>query len=145
MYTCRSTLHTNKKDKPDEFITMSELHHRGWTKKLIDNPWLLGSPTFGGNPLACSAALATIRYMVRNDVPGQCKKKGEILKAGLLDLAKKFPEIIDEVRGVGLMLAVEFKDTKYGYQVSKGLFKRRVLTAGTLVNAKTIRFEPSIL
>lgn len=37
MYTCRSTLHTNKKDKPDEFITMSELHHRGWTKKLIDD------------------------------------------------------------------------------------------------------------
>ena len=43
------------------------------------------------------------------------------------------------------MLAVEFRDTKYGYQVSKGLFKRRVLTAGTLVNAKTIRFEPSVL
>ena len=116
-----------------------------WTKQLIDNPWLLGSPTFGGNPLACSAALATIRYMIKNDVPGECKRKGKILKAGLLELAEKFPEIIDEVRGVGLMLAVEFKDTKYGYQVSKGLFKRRVLTAGTLVNAKTIRFEPSVL
>ena len=38
-----------------------------WTKQLVDNPWLLGSPTFGVNPLACSAALATIRYMVRND------------------------------------------------------------------------------
>ena len=43
------------------------------------------------------------------------------------------------------MLAVEFHDTKYGYQVSKGMFKRRVLTAGTLVNAKTIRFEPSVM
>jgi putrescine aminotransferase len=45
-----------------------------WTEELIENPWLLGSPTFGGNPLACSAALATIKYMLENDVPGQCKE-----------------------------------------------------------------------
>ena len=54
-----------------------------WTQDLIDNPWLLGSPTFGGNPDCCSAALATIYSMVYNDVPGQCARKGEMLKAGL--------------------------------------------------------------
>ena len=41
------------------------------------------------------------------------------------------------------MLAVEFHSTDLGYETSKGLFARRVLTAGTLVNAKTIRFEPT--
>ena len=41
------------------------------------------------------------------------------------------------------MLAVEFHSTGLGYETSKGLFARRVLTAGTLVNAKTIRFEPT--
>jgi putrescine aminotransferase len=40
------------------------------------------------------------------------------------------------------MLAVEFKHTKIGYSVAKGLFSRGVMTAGTLVNAKCIRFEP---
>ena len=95
-----------------------------WTQDLIDNPWLLGSPTFGGNPLCCAA---------------------EVLKAGLQSLADQFPEIIREVRGTGLMLAVEFHSCELGYETSKGLFARKVMTAGTLVNAKTIRFEPTAM
>ena len=114
-----------------------------WTQDLIDNPWLLGSPTFGGNPVCCSAALATIKYMLENDIPGVCKKKGEFLKSGLEKLAAKYPEVISEVRGTGLMLAVEFHTSDIGYECAKGLFARRVMTAGTLVNAKTIRFEPT--
>ena len=114
-----------------------------WVQQLIDNPWLLGSPTFGGNPVCCSAAIATIKYMIDNDIPGQCASKGKILKAGLESLKAKYPEIIDDVRGLGLMLAVEFKTCDIGYSVAKGLFSRGVMTAGTLVNAKCIRFEPT--
>ena len=114
-----------------------------WVDQLVENPWLLGSPTFGGNPLCCAAAIATIKYMLENDIPGVCAKKGEVLKAGLEKLAEKYPEIIQEVRGTGLMLAVEFHTSDLGYETSKGLFARRVMTAGTLVNAKTIRFEPT--
>ena len=114
-----------------------------WVDQLVENPWLLGSPTFGGNPLCCAAAIATIKYMLENDIPGVCKAKGEVLKAGLEQLAAKYPEIIQEVRGTGLMLAVEFHTCELGYETSKGLFARRVMTAGTLVNAKTIRFEPT--
>ena len=114
-----------------------------WTQQLIDNPWLLGSPTFGGNPLACSAAIATIKYMLENDIPGVCAKKGELLKAGLEKVAAEYPQVIQEVRGTGLMLAIEFHTCDIGYETSKGLFARKVMTAGTLVNAKTIRFEPT--
>lgn len=114
-----------------------------WTQDLIDNPWLLGSPTFGGNPLACSAALATIHYMLEHDIPGQVREKGAYLKAGLEKLWKKYPEVIMEVRGTGLMLAVEFHDDEMGYSVAKGMFSRKVLTAGTLVNSKCVRFEPA--
>lgn len=114
-----------------------------WTQELIDNPWLLGSPTFGGNPVCCSAAIATIKYIIDNDIPGQCKEKGEYLIAGLKFLQEKYPAVISDVRGVGLMLAVEFVASDVGYSVAKGLFARGVMTAGTLVNAKCIRFEPS--
>ena len=51
--------------------------------------------------------------------------------------------MIQAVRGVGLMLAVEFHTSDLGYACARGLFARKVLTAGTLVNAKTIRFEPA--
>lgn len=114
-----------------------------WTQELVDNPWLLGSPTFGGNPVCCSAAIATIKYMLENDVPGMCKEKGEYLKAGLEKLREKYPTVIDDVRGTGLMLAVEFCTSDVGYSVAKGMFARGVMTAGTLVNAKCVRFEPA--
>ncbi|MFV0529210.1 MAG: putrescine aminotransferase [Lachnospiraceae bacterium] len=114
-----------------------------WTDELVDNPWLLGSPTFGGNPVCCAAALATINYMIEHDIPGQCKTKGEFLKAGLDKLKDKYPSLIDDVRGTGLMLAMEFCNSDFGYEVAKGMFARGVLTAGTLVNAKCIRFEPA--
>ncbi|MBQ8941185.1 MAG: putrescine aminotransferase [Firmicutes bacterium] len=114
-----------------------------WTQELIDNPWLLGSPTFGGNPVCCAAALATIKFMVDNDIPGECRRKGVIIKEGLEKLKAKYPTVIDDVRGTGLMLAVEFCRSDVGYSVAKGLFARGVMTAGTLVNAKCIRFEPA--
>lgn len=114
-----------------------------WTDELVENPWLLGSPTFGGNPLACSAAIATIKYMLENDIPKQCAEKGEYLIKGLKELAEKYPSIIEDVRGVGLMIGLEFVQCDVGYSVAKGMFARRVMTAGTLVNAKCIRFEPA--
>lgn len=114
-----------------------------WTQELVDNPWILGSPTFGGNPLCCAAAIATINYMLRNDIPGMAAKKGEYLKNGIQKVADKYPDVISEVRGAGLMIGVEFPKSEIGYSVSKGMFARRVMTAGTLNNSKVIRFEPA--
>ena len=114
-----------------------------WVQPLIDNPWLLGSPTFGGNPLACSAALATIAFMLKNDIPGQAKEKGAYFIKELRALQAKYPEVISEVRGVGLMIGVEFPTSQIGYSFAKEMFARNILTAGTLINAKTIRFEPA--
>jgi putrescine aminotransferase len=49
-----------------------------------------------------------------------------------------------EVRGLGLLIGMEFVDTEFGYAVAAGLFKRGVLVAGTLINAKTLRIEPAL-
>lgn len=113
-----------------------------WGEKLIDNPWILGSPTFGGNPLACSAAIATISYMLENDIPKQAKDKGDYFMAKLNALMDKYPTVLKEVRGAGLLICMEFPVAEVGYAVVKGLFDRHVMTAGTLVNAKTVRIEP---
>jgi 4-aminobutyrate aminotransferase len=62
--------------------------------------------TFGGNPLSSAGALATIRYMLDHDLQGNAKRMGERL-AGLLQPAVDASTVVVELRGRGLMLALE--------------------------------------
>ena len=114
----------------------------GTTGKMFDNPWILGSPTFGGNPLACAAFISTIRFMLENDIPGEMAKKGEYYMKGLAKLQEKYPTVLKAIRGAGMLICMEFPEAEVGYEVTKGLFARKFITAGTLVNAKTVRIEP---
>lgn len=113
-----------------------------WVDKIIENPWILGSPTFGGNPLACSAAISTIRFMLENDIPKVCQEKGDYIMAGLEKLKNKYPTVLKTYRGAGLLICMEFPEAEVGYAVTKHMFERKVMVAGTLVNAKTVRIEP---
>ncbi len=110
--------------------------------EMVEDPCLLGSPTFAGNPLSSVASLATIRYMLKNDIPQMCKEKGEYILEKLMFLKAKYSEILVDVRGVGLLIAMEFAHPEEGYFTAKELFIRHFLTAGTLNNSKTIRIEP---
>jgi 4-aminobutyrate aminotransferase len=65
--------------------------------------------TFGGNPLSTAGALANIDYVLKNDLQTNALKAGNQLKQGLHNIADDVPEIV-EVRGKGLMVAVEFGD-----------------------------------
>ncbi len=65
--------------------------------------------TFGGNPLATSAALATLDVLEDHDLQSNAYKRGAQLRSGLDHLAHDIPEIV-EVRGKGLMLGVELAD-----------------------------------
>ncbi|MEN2983544.1 MAG: acetylornithine transaminase [Dictyoglomaceae bacterium] len=62
--------------------------------------------TFGGNPLACSAGIATLNYIFKNGILEHVKSVGNYLKEKLIELANKFT-FIKEVRGLGLMLGME--------------------------------------
>ncbi|MBU2515744.1 putrescine aminotransferase [bacterium] len=112
-----------------------------WIDELKENPWILGSPTFGGNPLACSAAIAAIKFTLENDLPGQIAKKGKYLLENLRALQDKYDILVD-VRGIGFLIGLEYPTEEIGWAVSKGLFKRGVMTGGTLNNAKVNRIEP---
>ncbi len=63
--------------------------------------------TFGGNPVSMTAALATIQTIEEENLAQNAYEVGGYLRDGLLDLQKKYPSIGD-VRGMGLMLGVEF-------------------------------------
>lgn len=63
--------------------------------------------TFGGNPVAMAAAVATLDIMKREDMPARSARLGAHLRAGLEELQRKYPRKIGQVRGLGLMQAVE--------------------------------------
>ena len=62
--------------------------------------------TFAGNPLSCAAASAALDFITQNDLPGQAREKGDTMKAGLSRIASEH-KLVKEVRGLGLMLALQ--------------------------------------
>ena len=110
--------------------------------RMEENPFLLGSSTFGGNPLACAAAIAAIDVTLSEDIPDQAARKGELLLSGLERLQERHPDILLEARGKGLLIGLAFPADTVGYAFAKELFRRRILVSGTLSNARVIRLEP---
>jgi len=107
--------------------------------------------TYGGNPIACAAALGAMETMEEENLVARARHIGEILGSALRDLAKKYP-VIGEVRGRGAMQAIELVEpgTKnpntaamsavVKYCQSQGVL---VLTAGTYSNV--VRFLPPLV
>jgi len=110
---------------------------------MIPNP-IIHSTTFGGNPLACAAGLAAIQVTLEEDLPGQAAVKGEFLLRELGCLREKYPAVLQEAHGKGLLIGMEFPVQEIGWKVASGLFKRGVLVAGTYSKAQVIRIEPAL-
>jgi acetylornithine/N-succinyldiaminopimelate aminotransferase len=97
--------------------------------------------TFCGNPLACAAGYAVLKYIIDNDIPGNVKKTGEYLKKKLLELKQEHP-VITEVRGFGLLVAIQF-ETEIGQAVLTACLEK-----GLLVNKpkpNSIRLFPPLI
>jgi predicted acetylornithine/succinylornithine family transaminase len=110
-----------------------------WAKADVAGVFQPGdhASTFGGQPLATSAALATLTTMQAEDVPTRAAAAGEKLAAGLLAI-----DGISAVRGLGLLLAAELES------VPSAPVAAALLDAGVIVNAVTptaLRLAPPLL
>lgn len=106
---------------------------------------LIHSTTFGGNPLAAAAALAAIEVTQELNLPERVQEMGRYLMGKLSGLHSAYPEFIEEVRGRGLMVGLEFTDADIGALVVSELASRGVLTAFGLNNPKVVRLEPPLI
>jgi predicted acetylornithine/succinylornithine family transaminase len=98
--------------------------------------------TFGGNPLACAAALATLEVVLEDGfVLDQCKRMGKYFRKRLEDLKKDFPEIIADIRGMGLLIGLEL--LRDGMPVVKACMERGMLINCTAGNV--LRFMPPLI
>lgn len=118
-------------------------NEKSWAK-YKDNPFL-HTTTFGGNPLACSAAIATINVLLDEDLPAAAAEKGRYLLPALDVLARTYPGVMLSSRGVGLMIGMEFASNEMGYAVAKHLFARNILISGTYINSRVLRVEPPLV
>ncbi len=113
-------------------------------EKLRRDPYLHSS-TFGGNPLACRAALATLDVLVEERLPERAEPLGAQFLARLQEIRARHPGVVAAVRGRGLMLGVEFAHRDYALMTSAEAGRRGVITFYTLNNPNVIRIEPPLV
>ncbi len=97
--------------------------------------------TFGGNPIACAVALEVLNIISEDGFLEEVSLKGKVLKEKLNELAKEHKDLIKEVRGVGLLLAIEFNIP--AEKIFKGLLEERVLA--TMPKPNIIRLIPPLI
>ena len=117
---------------------------RIWSAFEDPNPFI-HTTTTGGNPMACAAAIAAINVTLRDKLPEKAAELGDYFIGKLDEFAEKYPQVYKGITGKGLLIGQHFQAPEIGYQVAAGLFKRKVLVAGTLISANTVRFEPALI
>lgn len=108
-------------------------------------PGSLGG-TYGANPVCCAAASATIHVIESEGLVENAARRGDQLRAGLEEVAKRHPGLVIDVRGRGLMQAVELDTKRAGIagKASKLAHKHgmMLLTAGA---RETVRMLPPLI
>jgi alanine-glyoxylate transaminase/(R)-3-amino-2-methylpropionate-pyruvate transaminase len=110
--------------------------------------------TFGGNPVSCVAAKKTIEIIIRDELAKNSKAMGTILRNGLESLKNKYPKVIGDVRGMGLMQAFELvvdetkldrtPNTQAGDQLLEETKKRGLLIGRGGLFGNAIRISPPL-
>ena len=105
----------------------------------VSKAFTMGShgTTFGGHPVSCAAALATVNEMMDKDLAANAKKMG----AYFMDKLKTLPHV-KEVRGQGLLVGVEFEDLN-GVDVKHACFDKKLLI--TAIGSNIIRMIPPLI
>lgn len=122
---------------------------------------MLHSSTFAEDPHSARLGLESLRLLEEEQVAARCQTLGEALKAGFERLRSQYPEILQEVRGQGLMLGLQFADRQHtasptlnmltrqgllGYLMAAWLLEHHHLrVAPTLSSPLTLRLEPAYL
>jgi acetylornithine aminotransferase/acetylornithine/N-succinyldiaminopimelate aminotransferase len=117
------------------------------TSARIAAPFVPGThaSTFGGNPVAAAAAVATLKIMLADGFLAGVRTKGDYFQAELNKLAKRFPALIGSVRGMGLLVGAVLTEqgVAHGTEIVNKMFARGFLMnfAGNVA----LRFVPPLI
>src|SRR5579872_1974865 len=115
-----------------------------WMHAFGNSP-LLHTSTFGGNPLACCAGLTALEVLVEEDLVARSREHGAYMLQRARDLRERFPDVIAQVRGRGLLVGVELQHEGYGGVIIPECLKLGLTAAYTLNQQRVIRLEPPLV
>ena len=106
--------------------------------------WTKGThgSTYGGNPLSCAAAIATLDVIEQEELLENAAKVGDLVMNGLRDIQSRH-DAIREVRGLGLMIGIELPDHETQAAVERAAFERGLLMLGC--GEASIRMSPALV
>jgi len=115
-------------------------------KREIMEKWSPGAhgSTFGGNPVNCAAAIATISVMKKEKLVQNSAKLGAYLKKKLQDMSKKYG-VIKDVRGLGLMIGVDIGDSAIVKKIMNFCLKEGLVLISTGGDGTVLRFIPPLI
>jgi len=101
-----------------------------WVREKFANVLSAGShaSTFGGTPLACAVALRIFDVIEREGLAENARRIGDFLLGELRNTRKKYPKVLCDVRGLGLMIGIEFEHKFPAIETVKRLHEKNVLT-----------------
>ncbi|HET9857401.1 MAG TPA: aspartate aminotransferase family protein [Chthoniobacterales bacterium] len=115
-----------------------------WVREKFANVLSPGThaTTFGGTPLACAVALKIFEVIERENLAANARDTGDFFLRELQTVQQRFPKVVKVVRGLGLMIGIEFQPQFKAVEIVKELHKRNLLTvpAGNSV----IRLLPAL-
>jgi 4-aminobutyrate aminotransferase len=117
------------------------------TRRELDDRWPRGSHggTYGGNPIGCAAALATIEVMSEPGFLDNVVSRGQQLVDALTELARLDPDVV-QVRGVGLMVATVFADpARVGAVMQHCLNEGRLILMSAGTDGTVLRWMPPLV
>ncbi|HEY0442613.1 MAG TPA: aminotransferase class III-fold pyridoxal phosphate-dependent enzyme [Candidatus Limnocylindrales bacterium] len=97
--------------------------------------------TYGGNPVACAAALATIE-LLESGLVDNARRRGDQAVAGLEPLLIRYPGLVTDVRGKGLMIGIEFDTADHAEEVQWAAFQRGLLVLEC--GKSSVRMSPAL-
>lgn len=111
----------------------------------FSDPPLVHCTTYGGNPVCCAAAVASIKVIEEENLLQNARDRGAELVQGMEDLRQKYPDLVKEVRGRGLLTALEMHQPE-----DTAAFVARVKELGALVcwtvnSGTTVRISPPLV
>ena len=101
-----------------------------WVRDKFANVLSAGThaSTFGGTPLACAVALGIFDVIECENLAGNARDMGDFLLRELQKVQQRFPKVVKIVRGLGLMIGIEFQPQFKAVEIVKELHQRNLLT-----------------